>query len=345
MPYLLMFNKQAQSMLLRSFSHPILKYKPSTILLCSLFLFFFSWFFLLLLFPFSSFSACYAPYFSSTGTQPGKYWFTFSAILFEMFLKSGLQCMSSIMRADRSQNSVDRKSYDWWLERQIWALTCRIRPLHGTTILVKKATLDFCWERQLLDILWQRTLETTTHSDSTPVFQGQCQNSSVFCWHTAFGFRSSFHQQPSSSRPVITLENHGRVTFDVSDNSLWVPHEDAAKNWGAPRSKNCWHEPRVICEEVHASVGIHFVQEDLHMRMAVELDCIPQDLFEPRTARIQFVTKSAKALHNRRNDLPEELGRAKNFGTNWQAGNWRRWRWLIWRQKVVNRPQRADRHF
>ena len=39
MPHLLMFNKQAQSMLLRSFSNPILKYKPSTILLCFLFLF------------------------------------------------------------------------------------------------------------------------------------------------------------------------------------------------------------------------------------------------------------------------------------------------------------------
>ena len=47
------------------------------------FLFFFSWFFSLFLFPFSSFSACYAPYFSSTGTQPDKYWFTFSAILFK----------------------------------------------------------------------------------------------------------------------------------------------------------------------------------------------------------------------------------------------------------------------
>ena len=38
MPYLLMFNKEAQlSILLRSFSNPILKYKPSTILLCFLF--------------------------------------------------------------------------------------------------------------------------------------------------------------------------------------------------------------------------------------------------------------------------------------------------------------------
>ena len=49
MPYLLMFNKQAQSMLLRSFSNPILKYTPSTTLVC--FLFFFVLFFLI----FSSF--------------------------------------------------------------------------------------------------------------------------------------------------------------------------------------------------------------------------------------------------------------------------------------------------
>ena len=51
MPYQLMFNKQAQSMLLRSFSNPILKYKPSTILLCCIFCssfldFFFYFFFL-----------------------------------------------------------------------------------------------------------------------------------------------------------------------------------------------------------------------------------------------------------------------------------------------------------
>ena len=39
-PYLLMFNKKAKFMLLRSFSNPILKYKPSTILLCFLFSFF-----------------------------------------------------------------------------------------------------------------------------------------------------------------------------------------------------------------------------------------------------------------------------------------------------------------
>ena len=37
MPYLPLFNKQAQSMRLRSFSNPILKDKPSTILLCFLF--------------------------------------------------------------------------------------------------------------------------------------------------------------------------------------------------------------------------------------------------------------------------------------------------------------------
>ena len=55
MPYLLMFNKQAQSMLLRSFSNPILKYMPSTILLCFLFvLLFLIFFFSLFLFPFSS---------------------------------------------------------------------------------------------------------------------------------------------------------------------------------------------------------------------------------------------------------------------------------------------------
>ena len=90
MPYLLIFNKQAQSILLRSFSNPILKYKPSTILLCFLFvLLFLIIFFLLFLFPFSSFSACYIPYFSFTGTQPDKYWFTFFAILFKyMSLKS-----------------------------------------------------------------------------------------------------------------------------------------------------------------------------------------------------------------------------------------------------------------
>ena len=79
MPYLLMFNKQAQSMLFRSFSNPILKYEPSTILLCFLFCSSFLDFSLSLFFiPFSSFSACYAPYFSSTGTKPDKYWFTFS---------------------------------------------------------------------------------------------------------------------------------------------------------------------------------------------------------------------------------------------------------------------------
>ena len=77
MPYLLMFNKQAQSMLLRSFSNPILKYKPSTILLCFLFCSSFLDFFLLFLYPSLPFSACYAPYFSSAGKKPDKYWFTF----------------------------------------------------------------------------------------------------------------------------------------------------------------------------------------------------------------------------------------------------------------------------
>ena len=45
--------------------------------------FFFLFFFFSLYFFFSSSSpACYAPYFSCTGTQPDKYCFTFSAILF-----------------------------------------------------------------------------------------------------------------------------------------------------------------------------------------------------------------------------------------------------------------------
>ena len=44
---------------------------------------YFLFFFFLPLFLFSSSPACYAPYFSCTGTQPDKYCFTFSAILFE----------------------------------------------------------------------------------------------------------------------------------------------------------------------------------------------------------------------------------------------------------------------
>ena len=52
----------------RSFSNPILKCNPSTILLCFLFgSSFLDYIFLLFLFPFSSFSVCYVPYFSSTG--------------------------------------------------------------------------------------------------------------------------------------------------------------------------------------------------------------------------------------------------------------------------------------
>ena len=66
-----------------SISNPILKYKPSTILFRFLFVLLFLIIFLLFLFPFSSFSACYLQCFSFTGTQPDKYWFTFSAILFK----------------------------------------------------------------------------------------------------------------------------------------------------------------------------------------------------------------------------------------------------------------------
>ena len=70
-------------LLLRSFSNPIsiAKYKPSTILLCFLFVLLFLIFSLFFFISFTSFSACYAPYFSFTGTKPDKYSFTFSAIL------------------------------------------------------------------------------------------------------------------------------------------------------------------------------------------------------------------------------------------------------------------------
>ena len=53
------------------------------------FFFFLCSFFSLFLFLFSSFPAYYAPYFSSTGTQPDKYCFTFSAILFGCTLRVG----------------------------------------------------------------------------------------------------------------------------------------------------------------------------------------------------------------------------------------------------------------
>ena len=60
---------------------------------CFLYLFFFY-------IPFFSSSACYAPYFSSTGTQPDKFWFTFSAILFNlnMSLKSEAREEEKILR-------------------------------------------------------------------------------------------------------------------------------------------------------------------------------------------------------------------------------------------------------
>ena len=55
-----------------------------------LFLIFFSF-----LFSFSSFSACYVPYFSSTGTQTDKYWFTCSAILFKFMSLWTTACVAS----------------------------------------------------------------------------------------------------------------------------------------------------------------------------------------------------------------------------------------------------------
>ena len=70
------------------------------ILLC---FFFCSSFFSLFLFLFSSSPACYAPYFSSTGTQPDKYCFTFSAILFECTLRVGLHRTLAARSADPSR--------------------------------------------------------------------------------------------------------------------------------------------------------------------------------------------------------------------------------------------------
>ena len=57
-----------------------------SLFVCLLFFFFFS----LFLFLFFSSPACCAQYFSSTGTQPDKYCFTFSASLFERTLRVGL---------------------------------------------------------------------------------------------------------------------------------------------------------------------------------------------------------------------------------------------------------------
>ena len=86
---------EAQSMLSRSFSNHTLnlKYKPSTILLCYNVFFFvlLFFFFLLYVFFFSlPFLLVMPPCFSSTGTQPDNYWFTFSAmsLKFEVWISS-----------------------------------------------------------------------------------------------------------------------------------------------------------------------------------------------------------------------------------------------------------------
>ena len=57
-------------------------------------------FFSLFLFLFSSSPACCAQYFSSTGTQPDKYCFTFSASLFERTLRVGLHRVLAARSAD-----------------------------------------------------------------------------------------------------------------------------------------------------------------------------------------------------------------------------------------------------
>ena len=144
-----MFNKEAPSILLRSFSNPILKYKPSTILLCFLFCSSFSWlllFFLLFLFPFSSFSACYVPYFSSIGTQPDKYWFTFSAILFKYMslksevwsLKSGLEKSAAIRPfATKKSHLASEKIL---LADSLATESCRLADRMATKFFSKRTT-------------------------------------------------------------------------------------------------------------------------------------------------------------------------------------------------------------
>ena len=52
---------------------------------------------------FSSSPACYASYFSSTGTQRDKYCFNFSAILFECTLRVGLHRVLAARKADPSR--------------------------------------------------------------------------------------------------------------------------------------------------------------------------------------------------------------------------------------------------
>ena len=38
------------------------------------------------------------------------------------------------------------------------------------------------------------SLEPSTYYYPTLLFQGECQNSGVFCWHTAFAFCTGFHK-------------------------------------------------------------------------------------------------------------------------------------------------------
>ena len=67
------------------------------------FVFFLFFFYPLFLFLSSSSPTCYAPYVSSTGTQPDKYCFTFSAILFECTLRAGRHRVLAARSADPSR--------------------------------------------------------------------------------------------------------------------------------------------------------------------------------------------------------------------------------------------------
>ena len=177
--------------------------------------------------------------------------------------------------------------------------------------LVMKATLDLCWERQLFDTFQQWALEASANCYPTTLFQGGLQNSGVFCWHVTFAFCTSFHQQASSIWPIILVDERQRVRLGIADEHLRVSDENTAKNRSTPRFKNCAHEPWVICENLSASVWIHFIENSLHVRKTAELDCTFQHLWEP--ARVYLVTIALTVLTYHQTDLPEEFGRAIQF--------------------------------
>ena len=207
--------------------------------------------------------------------------------------------------------------------------------------LVKKATLDLCWERQLFDIFQQWALEASANCYPTTLFQGGCQNSGVLCWHAAFAFCTGFHQQASSSRPTILIDEHHRVRLGIVDEHLRVSEKNTAKNRTTPRFKNCTHEPWVICENLSASVWIHFIENSLHVRKTAELDCTLQHLWEP--ARVYLVTIALTVLTYHQTDLPEEIGRAIQFRAYKSLEVEEIWQFLI--PIFISYPKKADYHF